>query len=422
MTDRKKTVRRCVCVLAFAVLLALSIYAAARFLDKTDVDEKYKQFFASETDFDVIVMGTSHAYNMILPQEMWRACGIASYNWGQGNCTLPEDYYILQLLSRYTDPKQVVIDLFGFVEFAEVGNGKYRPDSRDMQRVQFDVFPLSKLKIEAVEDIFDDYDKRYDFLFPFAMYHSRWSEIKKDNFLPRDIPQKGAAFVLGFYDAEGYAESSDGTARDLTTVNVEYLDKLIGWCREQGIDLLFTYVPFTATQENRDAAATMEKLLREKYGLSLYNMMDLGIVDYTTDAYDSSHLNFIGAVTVTKTLGQFIADDHPELVRRDDPAYASWDRDYDKYIDYKISRFESGKLYNNLSLLAGSDFHGDLYLGAQTDPDADRLLGNLLRRLDGQLSVHPADESPEPVPAGGWIFTVTDLRTGEIVFRDGNNG
>ena len=418
MADRKKIVQRCGCVLLFAVLLALSIHAAARFLDKTDVDEKYKQFFASDTDFDVIVMGTSHAYNMILPQEMWRACGIASYNWGQGNCTLPEDYYILQLLSRYTSPKLVVIDLFGFVEFSEVGNGKYRPDSRDMQRVQFDVFPLSGLKIEAVRDIFDDYEKRYDFLFPFAMYHSRWSEIKKDNFLPRDIPQKGAAFVLGFYDAEGYTESADGTPRELDTVNVEYLDKLIGWCRERGIDLLFTYVPFTATQENRDAAATMEKLLGEKYGLPLYNMMNLGIVDYSTDAYDSSHLNFIGAVTVTETLGQFIAESHPELVRRDDPAYASWDRDYDKYVDYKISRFESGKICNNLSLLTGSDFHGDLYYSAEYDPDA--LLGNLLRRLDDQLTVHPASESPEPVPVSGWILTVTDLRTGEIVFRDGN--
>ena len=129
MADRKKIVQRCGCVLLFAVLLALSIHAAARFLDKTDVDEKYKQFFASDTDFDVIVMGTSHAYNMILPQEMWRACGIASYNWGQGNCTLPEDYYILQLLSRYTSPKLVVIDLFGFVGHYRISG---RLDRRDL--------------------------------------------------------------------------------------------------------------------------------------------------------------------------------------------------------------------------------------------------------------------------------------------------
>ena len=418
MTDRKTLVKRCVGVLLFAVLLALSVRAAARFLDKTDVDEKYKQFFASDTDFDVIVMGTSHAYNTILPQEMWRACGIASYNWGQGNCTLPEDYYLLQLLSRYTTPKLVVIDLFGFVEFSEVGNGKYRPDSRDMQRVQFDAFPLSRLKIEAVRDIFDDYEKRYDFLFPFAMYHSRWSEIKKDNFIPRDIPQKGAAFVLGFYDAEGYEESADGTARELTTVNVDYLDRTVAYCREHGIDMLFTYVPFTASQENRDAAATMEALLADRWGLPLYNMMNLGIVDYATDAYDSSHLNFIGAVAATETLGRYVAERYPELVRRDDPAYASWDRDYDKYIDYKISRFEGGKLYNNLSLLAGADFHADLYLPDGFDPDADRLLGRLLRRLSDRITVRPADESAEPVPADGLLLEIIDLRTGEIVFRD----
>ena len=408
----KMYLRRAVGIALFLVLLALSVCAADAFLDKTDVDEKYKQFFASDTDFDVIVMGTSHAYNTILPQELWRGHGIAAYNWGQGNCTLPEDYYILQLLSRYTTPKLVVMDLFGFVEFAEVGNGKYRPDSRDMQRVQFDAFPLSRLKYEAVTDIFDDYDNRYDFLVKFAIYHSRWSEIKKDNFKPRDIPQKGAGFVLGFYDAEGYVESSDGTPRTLETVGVGYLDKLIAYCRENGIELLFTYVPFTATQENRDAAATMEKLLGERYGLPLLNMMDKGLVDYRTDPYDASHLNYIGAAAVTDYLGQYISERYPELVRRDDPAYASWDRDYDHYVDYKISRFEEGKLHNNLLLLYGPDFHGDLYFSASDPTAEERLFVNLIRRLGESVTVH------DTADADGVLLEVTDNRTGEIVFRD----
>ncbi|MBQ6545415.1 MAG: hypothetical protein IJL72_06700 [Lachnospiraceae bacterium] len=410
----KKTLRRAGGILLFVLLLALSVRAAARFLDKTDVDEKYKQFFASDTNFDVIVMGTSHAYNTILPQELWRGYGIASYNWGQGNCTLPEDYYILQLLSRYTDPKLVVIDLFGFVEFSEVGNGKYRPDARDLQRVQFDPFPLSRLKIEAVRDLFDDYDKRYDFLFPFAMYHSRWSEIKKDNFCPRDIPQKGAAFVLGFYDATGYVKPESAEAHTLTTVNVGYLDKLIAYCRDNGIELLFTYVPFLADQANADAAATMEALLREKYGLALLNMLETDLFDPRTDVHDPSHLNYIGAVDVTDFLGAYIAAQYPDLVRRGDPAYASWDADYDHYIDYKISRFEPGKLYNNLALLYGSDFRAELLLSEGYDVGADRLFADLIDRLGSRITVRVSGTDP----ASGFILEVTDRRTGEIVFRD----
>ncbi|MCR4905526.1 MAG: hypothetical protein K6A33_05545 [Clostridiales bacterium] len=409
----KKTLRRAGGILLFALLLVLSVNAAARFLDKTDVDEKYKQFFASDTNFDVIIMGTSHAYNTILPQELWRGYGIASYNWGQNNCSLPEDYYILQLLSRYTAPKLVVVDLYGFVESAEVGNGKVRPDSRDLQRVQFDPFPLSRLKIEAVRDLFDDYDKRYDFLFPFAMYHSRWSEIRKDNFSPRDIPQKGAAFVLGFYDASGYVEPQTGTARTLTTVNVGYLDKLIAYCRENGIEMLFTYVPFLADQAAADAIATVEALLRENYGIPLLNMLEMDLADWRTDAYDASHLNHIGAVDVTDYLGEYIADRYPALVHRDDPAYASWDADYDHYIDYKISRFEPGKLYNNLALLYGSDFRGEVILSEGYDVTADRLFADLLDRLGSRVTVRGSDQH-----ASGFVLEVTDNRTGEVVFRD----
>ena len=241
----KTILQRGIGILLFSVLLMLSLTGVSRFLDKTDVDEKYSQFFAAETNFDVIFMGTSHTYNTILPQELWNRHGIASYNWGQSNCTVPIDYYVLQMLCGYTDPQLVVIDLYGLAEYADIGNGKYRTDARDQQRVQFDVFPLSRLKIEAVTDIFDDYEDRWDFLFPLAIYHNRWTEIRKDNFSPRDIPQKGAAFVLGVQETD-YKEPSPGTPYPLDFAGMDYLENIISFCRERGIEMLFTYLPFVS--------------------------------------------------------------------------------------------------------------------------------------------------------------------------------
>ena len=412
----KKTLRRGIAVLLFLALLSLSVRAADRFLDKTDVDEKYSQFFASETGFDVIFMGTSHMYNTVLPQELWRDAGIASYNWGQSNCTVPIDYYLLRLLEDYASPRLLVVDLFGFVEYADIGNGKYRTDARDQQRVQFDAFPLSKLKIEAVRDIFDDYENRYDFLFKFALYHSRWTEIKKDNFIPRNIPQKGAAFVLGFHDAADYRAPETGTASEIRSVGANYLDRLIRVCEERGIEVLFTVLPFVADQANADAAASADALLREKYGLSLLNLLNTDAVDYGTDVHaDGSHLNYIGAAAVTKLLGQILAERYPELVRAGDPAYESWNRDYDAYIDYKISRFEAGKLYDNLALLYGPDFHGELTVPAGFDPGEDPLLARLIRRLGDSVSVRWDGERDENA---GILLEIKDNRTGQTVFRD----
>lgn len=414
----KTILRRGVGVLLFSVLLVLSLTGVSRFLDKTDVDEKYSQFFAAETNFDVIFMGTSHTYNTILPQELWHRHGIASYNWGQSNCTVPIDYYVLQMLCGYTDPQLVVIDLYGLAEYADIGNGKYRTDARDQQRVQFDAFPLSRLKIRAVADIFDDYENRWDFLFPLAIYHNRWTEIRKDNFSPRDIPQKGAAFVLGILETD-YTEPEDGTPYPLDFPGMDYLEKIIAFCREREIQMLFTYLPFVAEEGCADTAAAWEVWFRDKPDCRYLNMLQLGLVDYRTDVYtDASHLNYIGAAAVTDWLGGYLAEQYPFLVRQEDPAYAHWNADYTAYVAYKASRFRDGALYDNLQLLYGGDFHGTLTVS----PDAaealqnDSAAQNLLRRLGKSVTVAVNTESPASA------FTVTDCRSGETVFHSTKTG
>lgn len=414
----KTIIRRGIGVLLFSLLLVLSVTGISRFLDKTDVDEKYSQFFAAGTNFDVIFMGTSHTYNTILPQELWDRHGIASYNWGQSNCTVPIDYYVLQMLCGYTDPELVVIDLYGLAEYAHIGNGKYRTDARDQQRVQFDAFPLSRLKIEAVNDIFDDYDDRWDFLFPLAIYHNRWTEIRRDNFSPRDIPQLGAAFVLGVQETD-YTEPAPGTPRPLECTGMEYLEKIISFCRERDIQMLFTYLPFAAEDSCADTAAALEAYFQDIPDCRYLNMLSLGIPDYRSDVYtDGSHLNYIGAAAVTDWLGGYLAEQYPSLVRKEDPAYACWNDGYAAYRAYKISRFREGALYDNLQLLYGKDFYGTLTLTPEA-ADAlqkDTTARHLLRRL-GENIIVTVDSNAE-----GSVFAVHDCRSGETVFQSGNTG
>jgi len=410
----RSVLQKTIGVVLFVAILLVSIIGISNFLDKTDVDEKYKQFFAEENNFDVIFMGTSHTYNTILPQEMWKDHGIPSYNWGQSNCTIPIDYYVLRMLCEYTSPKLVVIDLYGLMEYANIGNGKYRTDARDQQRVQFDAFPLSRLKIDAVYDIFDDYEQRWDFLFKLAIYHNRWDEITKHNFEPRNIPQKGAAFVLGVHGMD-YTEKEGGTPYQLEAVGMDYLEQIINFCSERQIQLLFTYLPFVADESNADTASAFDSFFTEYPNCDYINMLNLGIVDYRTDVYsDASHLNYIGAVTVTDWLGEYIAEHYPSVVHADDSNYVGWNDDYDEYVDYKISRFTEGKLYDNLQLLYGNDFHGEIIVSI----DEQSMLSNgtindLLSRLGDRITVtvDPLAENDNTID-----FSVTDLRSGETVF------
>ncbi len=414
----KQSVKRILGVILFGAILFVSLAWTGSFLDKTDVDEKYKQFFAEENNIDVIFMGTSHTYNTIMPQEIWAHHGIPSYNFGQSNCTIPISYYVLRMLDEYTDPTLVVIDLFGVFEYADIGNGKYRTDSRDQQRVQFDAFPLSRTKIEAVNDVFDDYGDRWDFLFKLAIYHNRWSEIGKANFEPRNIPQKGAAFVLGHHEVSDYYEIIDGTASEIPPIGKDYIERIIGYCSERGIRLLFTYLPYVADQAGEDAAVSFENYFAEnpRENVEYLNLLDSGIVNYFTDIYtDASHLNYIGAAAVTEWIGGYIAEYYPDTVHVNDPEYASWDDDYDEYVDYKVSRFTEGDLYSNLQLLYGDDFTAVLTFGSSGHERFanDTTAQNLILRLGDTLTVKGTDEPDAPY----LHLSVTDKRTGEIVFE-----
>lgn len=411
----KVVIKKCVSIVLFTAILIFSVMGVSSVLDKPDVDEKYKQFFAEKNNFDVVFMGTSHTYNTVMPQEIWAKYSIPSYNWGNSNCTMPVSYYVLQMLCEYTKPKLVVIDLFGVVDYSSMGNGKYRPDVRDQQRVQFDVFPVSTTKIKAVLDIFDDYESRWDFFFKMGIYHSRWKELDREDFIPRNIPQKGAAFVLGVNSLD-YTEKAGGNYVNLETVGLEYLVKIIEYCRENNIEMLFTYMPFVATEGNGDEAAAFEEFFKKYPDCTYVNMLTEGIINYRTDVYtDGSHLNYIGASVVTDWLGAYIAQNYPYVVHEGDDAYAHWNDNYDEYVDYKISRFKPDMLYDNLQLLYGSDFKGEITVSRDyvSAFEGDIVAQNLIERLGDRISIKV---EPYETVDGNLRFSVTDNRNGSIVF------
>jgi len=417
----KLITKRIISVILFGAILLASLIWVSDFFDKTAVEYKYGTFFTEENNVDVILMGTSRMYDTIMPQEMWNSWGIPSYNFAQSNCTIPISYYVLQMLDDFTDPSLVVIDLFSVFEYANIGNGKYRTDARDQQRVQFDAFPLSVTKVKAVYDVFDDYDDRLDFIFNLFINHNRWTAVDQWNFENDISPQKGAAFVLGLKECGDYTENLEGTVSELPPIGKDYLEKTVAYCEEKGIKILFTFLPFVAEQVSIDAAVSFDAYFSEEYlaehpNVEYLNMLDSGLVNYRTDVYtDGSHLNYIGAAIVTEWLGKYIAENYPETVHRDDPAYASWDKDFQEYVDYKITRFKTENLYDNLQLVYGNDFTAELVVRSDSTElfGADVSAQDLIERLGDIVTVSTTDDES----AAYVTIKISDCRNGNVVFE-----
>jgi hypothetical protein len=363
----------------FLVLLFLAIGRCADILEYKEARKKYKPFYESETNFDVIFMGTSHMWNHVLPMELWDEYGIASYNWAYSNCTPAENYYLLQDVLKFTSPKLVVLDMYGLIEYepyhTDVHNGKYQPDRIEQQHIQFDSIPLSVSKVMAAKDVFDDYSDNNDFIWNFIMYHNRWSELNESDFEYDISTEKGSYFLTGLGTA-AYDRIEDVGTIEINSVCYPYFLEILEYCEEHDISVLCTYLPFAAAEEQQRVANTIGPIIESYSGCSYVNMLNEGIVDFSTDMYtDNMHLNFSGAKKVTSWLGQYLVSNYmlDEYFMNE-----SWQQDYQDYYGYKLENMQKQTaLTSFLSLLYDTDFEAKAEIYDSNLLQSERLIALL---------------------------------------------
>lgn len=356
-------VKRILSFLVFAVLLVIAVRACTLLTEHKSSRIKYTDFLDNDTEYDCFLMGTSITLNSLLPMEMWKDYGIASYNFGSSNCTPAEDYYILREAMKYKKPKLVVIDMMGVVEFNDIGNGKYMWTQVEAQHTQFDCFPLSRTKAEAVNDLFDIYEDRNDFLWSYIMFHNRWSELEEQDFNWKNMlnVEKGALTNTGTL-GKAYSKSEPtGETISLKGVNYDYFIRLVEYCRQEGVDVLAIYLPHPVETLNRQVANSIGAVAAQYDNLEYINMLDLDILDYDTDfTSDNTHPNLSGALKLTDYIGQYIRE-HYEL--RDHSSDAAWLKSESKYHEYKKENIISQKaLPYYLVQLSDDEFTASAYI------------------------------------------------------------
>ena len=323
--------------------------------ERKDSDFKYGPFFAEEKDFDVLFLGTSHVLNGIFPMELWNDYGFTSYNFGGHDNYLPTTYWVMKNALDYTSPEVVVIDCLTLRKETKTS------DNSNYVHQSLDAFPLSLNKIRAVQDLISP-ESQLNFLWDFMSYHSRWEELKEEDFSPSYTLEKGAESRITVDIPQRYekAASTEKTA-DGTIASI-YLRKIIQECSEQNIPVLLTYLPFPADKD-RQMEANLAYDIADEYDVPYLNFLDMdNIVDYSIDCYDAnSHLNPSGARKITDYLGSYLQKQYSLADHRKDPAYAHWNADYEAYMDFKIQNLQNtDSLSSYLMLLRDETFAFDI--------------------------------------------------------------
>lgn len=405
-----KTITRIISTVVCVVLLFCAVAKCADVLERKEARKIYTPFYESETNFDVIFMGTSHVYNHVLPMEMWDEYGIASFNWGYSNCTPAENYYLIQDILRYTSPKVLVMDVYGLVEYNNYNNGKYHTNRIEQQHVQFDSLPIWSLsKMAAAFDVFDDYDNNVDFIWNFIMYHNRWSELEQSDFDYDISTEKGAQYLPGL-GTTTFTPISEDEKTEIDSVCYPYYLKIIEYCQERGIQVLCAYIPFAASAYQQRVANSIGEIVEQYPNCSYVNMLTEGLLDFDTDIYsDNSHLNFSGASKVTSWLGQYLRD-HYDL--DDYRENASWNDDYAEYYAFKLSNFEKMEdLPTYLTQLIDDDFSATLEVYNPKLLESERLM-----RLCENAGITPEYTQSDTEDCAHLV--ITSAFTGEVVAEE----
>ena len=319
MEAKKKTViSRVFKVIGFTALIAAIIVGASFGFNiagdnSTRSYEQRQIFREKDNTIDVLVLGNSGVHAGVSPMEMYAEYGFTSYDCSQ-SLQLPwESYQFLAETIEHQNLKVLALEVDQFF-------------STSRQRNRY-----GKLREYGIR------------AFPLYETHLGWKSIGEKNvrsvtkgyiYTYVKVPAKGNVFRQP--TEEKYKMQSDSE---------RYLKKIYDLCEDKGIELMLFEVPSANGRwDNRKHNTITE--FAQAHELNFVDMNDrieeLGL-DWKYDTRDKGdHLNYNGAVKVSKWLGKFLSENYGLESRKGNPRYAHWDEDYAEYAKL-VGRKSDGK-------------------------------------------------------------------------------
>ncbi len=365
-----------------------------RLLVKKDCYKTCEPFYNSNQEFDVLFFGSSHVDNGISPLLLWKKYGITSYNFAAPGNYIPSNYFRMYEVLRYLKsrgkqlPEVIVMDIYA------------DKDSTYWLHLGWDDFMPSANKMRMTKELLPEKDQAA-MMFPFLLYHSRWNELGKDDFITdvnRFYGMFSGDYRLSYPENEIISDSSDQVEVDAENLN--YLQEIEEECEVLGIKLIFIHIPYSYRPDLQRMANRICQYENEQGNLCVNYMNQVTELDYDIDFCDTGHLNPTGMRIMTDEVGKLLVDLGLEDHRGETQA-VQWDQAYEDYIQFRIAKLRELK-------------NAKSFLMAINDPD----LLSTVRIYEGMLGDVQISKLIERLKAEGHQIVITEERP-EIVSEDG---
>lgn len=339
----KKTVKW----IAVAALTLGSLFLLQRLLEPKYVEDVVEgaliaEYYEEEKDpdvreHDVVFIGDCEVYENFSPAVLWQEYGINSYIRGSAQQLIWQSYYLLEDTLRYETPKVIVFNVLSL---------KYNePQKEAYNRMTLEGMKWSLSKVKSIQASMTDSEHFLDYVFPILRYHSRWSDLDKEDveylFHSKRVSHNGYYMRVDVKPAENVPAGQPLADYSFGENAMSYLDKMTELCEEKGIQLVLIKAPslypywYDEWEEQVEAYA-------EEHGLLYVNFLELteeAGIDFSQDTYDAGlHMNLSGAEKLSRYFGQILTEETAVTDRRDEPAlFEAWE---EKLAEYELDKEE----------------------------------------------------------------------------------
>lgn len=343
---------------AFLGIVGLLLLAVRNICIPDDVIKEQNILYEeeSENSIDIAFVGSSSTYRFYDVMEIWGQYGITTMCYY--NPSLPFDSVIpmLELVQENQDPEVVVIDLRNIItdEYKMKYLGAYETDSQ--KEAYLDALNLLTdvgVKLEAIEDSVYTEDESYVYILDILYNHSAFAqgvanlfeeggEIEAMNFKGNYMAYIYDDLTDEYVDFDLIEENED---YELTEDTVERLTELLEYCDEEEINAYFTITPYIHSKGivDQDIRREFGELV-ESYGYPYADyreeIEEIGF-DFTTDFYDTTHANALGAEKYSIYAMEDILEVYDVDATYDQEVIDSWNKEYEDWVEYDEYRTDN---------------------------------------------------------------------------------
>lgn len=313
---KRSTVKNLIAALVFILVFALLFCFVSELLrDKRYAESSGVMYNVPRNSVDVVLAGSSHMLDGVSADVLTEEYGISAINTAQNSQIIPETYYVLMETFRVQSPKIVVLDVYKLLQDQKIS-------SRESLHFTLDGLRLGLPKLKAVYDLVEK-GERAEYLFPVIAYHTRWKEVDGADLaaaakLLSAGGGRGGQLLDGHYDNSSYQLPARSEAAQIGPVSMDYLQRIVALCEENGAELLLVAVPFGDDYDDeykgrRQQTVNAAEQWALEQGIPFLNlpyMNEATGLDMSSDFADRAHLNEKGNRKITGFLAQYILENY----------------------------------------------------------------------------------------------------------------